>query len=551
MSAETHSTNITSSVEVKKNNLLELLQWPLVIPEYQRRYCWKQEQVSLLLKDIERLLADKGEPPLFLGTVILHLQDDKANLVDGQQRCLTLVLLLKALRDLTGDAYKAPALISLLQAKFSDSQAQQCLAANYQQIKAYLQNDLDGWHQDQQKLQILLEKMEFVVITISSIDQAFAFFDSQNSAGKRLSDFDLLKARHLRGIVSPPEVGIGCSRIWEDYERLKLNSTHKQYVAYYLTRDLVASTRQRQRNKDIDTLLLEQEFPVSTQTEKQANKRVSANGKALVQLAPHSNSDLLRDWQVQYHAEKNESFPFTFVSELPQPGNWKISHVVDDVSLLPLQLHQALTGGEQFFIFIAKYAELYKQLFGQDVKPEQETAGRDHETDSIQERLLKQHRQLEYRQGEGYPRLIQIWQSLVIFYVDRFGKDENFESFVVLADQYVFSLQMALRPLRRDSIEKIFRTNELFAKLLEIPSSIKTLDLISELLEKQAANKDLKENLEKAQKGWRIYHYIDRFYWQDPPISVSHQQRDNSLSRLLNYHLHNKTTEAGKDATHD
>ncbi|MGZ4012527.1 MAG: DUF262 domain-containing protein, partial [Flavisolibacter sp.] len=367
MNTGIHSKNTTSPVAVEKNNLKQLLERPLAIPEYQRRYCWKQEQVSLLLKDIERLLDDNGKIPLFLGTVILHLDDGKANLVDGQQRCLTLMLLLKALRDLTGNEDREPALTSLLQAKFSDSQAQQCLAANYRQIKSYLQTDANGWYQDQQKLQTLLEKVEFVVITISSIDQAFAFFDSQNSAGKRLSDFDLLKARHLRGIVSPPEVGIGCSRVWEEYENLRAGNGRGPRLAYYLTERLLARTRVRQRNKDIDKLKLEHEFAVLT--EKTSGEAEAAEQR--VQLSPPTSASLYRDWQVTYNPEETKNFPFTFATELGFDGNKSLLYQLNKVTQLPLQLHQSLIGGEQFFFYVAKYTEIYKQLFPLDLQEKQ------------------------------------------------------------------------------------------------------------------------------------------------------------------------------------
>ncbi|MDO6805918.1 hypothetical protein Q4595_25910, partial [Wenyingzhuangia sp. 1_MG-2023] len=85
-----------------------------------------------------------------------------------------------------------------------------------------------------------------------------------------------------------------------------------------------------------------------------------------VVLSGLTNSPFCRDWQVEYNAEKRDSFPFTFTHQLSLHGE-KISHDVEDVSLLPLQLNQPLIGGEQFFIFIAKYVALYKQLFASDI----------------------------------------------------------------------------------------------------------------------------------------------------------------------------------------
>ena len=522
--------NKNGEVEVAKYNLGELMGLHLAVPDYQRRYCWGKKQVELLLEDIGSVLEPENpkqseQPPLFLGTVIVHKDNDLDNLVDGQQRCLTLLLVLKVLYKLAKkDHSSINGMKTLLDSKFSHSLSQQCLASNYQQIHAHFasKTDLDAVG----ILDSLNEKLEFVLITIRLIDQAFAFFDSQNTAGKRLSEFDLLKARHLRGVVSDASIGIGCSRIWEEYENLKLDSKYDHRLAYFLTREVVAASRHRGRGKSLDTLQLEQEFPVMTAD--QQTKQV--------QLSPYSGSYLLNPWQVNYHEELEDKFPFTFVTEFNLGAGNKLLHELDDVSQLPIQLHQPLAGGEQFFLFMAKYAELYKQLFPcdvQDSKLNEKDKG-EVSPSSLLEKLLVQHRQLERSQGIGYPRLVQIWQSLIIFYVDRFGKDENFDEFVVLSDQYVFSLQLSLQPLRRDSIEIVIRDeHNLFSKLLELPSSSKTLCFISQLLEEQANNQKLNTNVHDAEKGLLIYNYINQFYWQTSSESEGHLHRANNLSRLL------------------
>jgi hypothetical protein len=478
MNNETCSKNTASPVEVEKNNLRQLLEQPLAIPEYQRRYCWRQEQVSLLLEDVKRLLDDNGKTPLFLGTVILHLDEDgKANLVDGQQRCLTLMLLLNAL-GYSGQT----ALAGLMQAEFPDSQSQKNLTENYQQIKAYLQPNAGLW---QAKLQTLLYKMEFVVITISDIDQAFAFFDSQNTAGKRLSDFDLLKARHLRGVISDDSVGIGCSHIWEQYETQRVGN--EQRLAYFLTEQILARTRMRQRGKKVDDLQLEQEFAVYTKPNNEHESAVKT-----VQLSPPTAVDFYRNWQVAYLHDESDKFPFRFSTELSSHNNFSMKIEVDDILHLPLQINQPLLGGEQFFFYIAKYTELYKRYFPLDItnpeldenakavkqKPEGEIPQH--------QRLLQLHRSVEHGQSAGYSRLIEIWLALVVFYLDRFGNDESFKPFASLADQYVFSLRITEGTLRRSTVENHFHDHRLFDSLLQCPSSRQAMTLIKNLSNKQA-----------------------------------------------------------------
>ena len=215
--------NKNGEVEVAKYNLGELMGLHLAVPDYQRRYCWGKKQVELLLEDIGSVLEPENpkqseQPPLFLGTVIVHKDNDLDNLVDGQQRCLTLLLVLKVLYKLAKkDHSSINGMKTLLDSKFSHSLSQQCLASNYQQIHAHFasKTDLDAVG----ILDSLNEKLEFVLITIRLIDQAFAFFDSQNTAGKRLSEFDLLKARHLRGVSQMLQC-IDCSLFWAEVENL-------------------------------------------------------------------------------------------------------------------------------------------------------------------------------------------------------------------------------------------------------------------------------------------------------------------------------------------
>src|SRR5690606_22650585 len=72
----------------------------LCIPIYQRPYKWSQKNVNQLLEDI---ILHVKKSSYRLGTVILHKDIDKNteainyNIVDGQQRTITLVLIAKAL----------------------------------------------------------------------------------------------------------------------------------------------------------------------------------------------------------------------------------------------------------------------------------------------------------------------------------------------------------------------------------------------------------------------------------------------------------------------
>ena len=73
-----------------------------VIPEYQRGYSWTITQCDKLWQDIESYIDESNaKDPYFFGTIILDCSQDEEknelNLIDGQQRTTTFLLLLKAL----------------------------------------------------------------------------------------------------------------------------------------------------------------------------------------------------------------------------------------------------------------------------------------------------------------------------------------------------------------------------------------------------------------------------------------------------------------------
>lgn len=68
------------------------------IPEYQRAYSWNTTNCDKLWQDVEAYIAQDAEDPYFFGTIIIDCsQDGYLNLIDGQQRTTTFLLLLKAM----------------------------------------------------------------------------------------------------------------------------------------------------------------------------------------------------------------------------------------------------------------------------------------------------------------------------------------------------------------------------------------------------------------------------------------------------------------------
>ncbi len=87
------------------NDLLGTNNQQYVIPIYQRKYKWTSEQSIRLIDDIEK--AGKTNKEHFTGTLIYQqwsgIGVEKKHLVDGQQRTMTIILILKALHLLSKD----------------------------------------------------------------------------------------------------------------------------------------------------------------------------------------------------------------------------------------------------------------------------------------------------------------------------------------------------------------------------------------------------------------------------------------------------------------
>ncbi|MDO4997360.1 MAG: DUF262 domain-containing protein [Neisseria sp.] len=171
----------------------------LCIPDYQRPYKWSEKHCKQLLNDLFSHFEQAQNTQNLryrLGTVVLHQEradGTKLNIVDGQQRLITLTLILRALQAKEHLALLKQEVNSLSEAR---------LKANDALIKNALEVRFDDAKADERKtfIQFVLHQCELVCVQLSSLDEAFQFFDSQNARGKALEPYDLLKAYHLRAM---------------------------------------------------------------------------------------------------------------------------------------------------------------------------------------------------------------------------------------------------------------------------------------------------------------------------------------------------------------
>ena len=163
----------------------------LRIPSYQRPYKWNRKHIRNLFYDLRDAM---GKKEYQIGSVILHENDGYLDIVDGQQRLISISLFLHLLDSL--ENYKGAN--QLLSAEEFGELSCYHASENYNEWENLTQ--LVGENQSKDICNFLLENCSVSVITMPQerLSEAFQLFDSQNNRGKSLEPHDLLKAYHLR-----------------------------------------------------------------------------------------------------------------------------------------------------------------------------------------------------------------------------------------------------------------------------------------------------------------------------------------------------------------
>lgn len=206
------------SVCLETCSLGQLFSNPLVIPDYQRNYCWEDKQVKALWNSLKEIPQNSN---YHLGTIILQKdKEGKYNIIDGQQRLVTLTLIVQEMK-YSGE-------LPLLTQSFRSENSRKHIANSKWLIK-----QLASKTHDQAFCKRIIENLNFsvLILTDSRLDLAYTFFSNENSKGVPLSDYDLLKAHHLRFILNGKQAehlaGRWNSLIEKEYRSLEITlATH-------------------------------------------------------------------------------------------------------------------------------------------------------------------------------------------------------------------------------------------------------------------------------------------------------------------------------------
>jgi len=244
---------------VDLKQLLSMSDQPLWIPIYQRHYAWNVEECEQLWVDI----TDLSRPTRFMGTIVLSARTDgQWEIVDGQQRLSTLIMLLAAIRDefmardpdsfrrldglirfsdtaepdrllgrvvlshANNDAFVHHVIASptdprrrdaglVLDAQHEGEDLNWRLVRNADLLRALVRKDIaplaevdaTGAGSTKQKASLdalerrVLHGLKFVVVQVLDADEDFSFYETINNRGMQLSAADLIKSQLLSRIV--------------------------------------------------------------------------------------------------------------------------------------------------------------------------------------------------------------------------------------------------------------------------------------------------------------------------------------------------------------
>ena len=339
------------------NDLLKMNK--LQIPNYQRPYKWKIKNVNQLIDDI---LFHKDKQGYRLGTLVLHNDKENLNIVDGQQRVITIFLLAYCL----SNRNKLNIKIDFSKFSFDNKISQNNIKVNYSIIDKRIE-EFDNFI-----IEFFLNRCELVKVVIDDVQEAFQFFDSQNARGKDLEPHDLLKAFHLREMSKSTEDDkIKVVEEWENLESKELTNLFANYLfkirnwskgnsAYYFTKN------------DIDIFK-----GVNIETQ---------------------NYPFMKQLQINnYYVDKQ--------NEAERVNNYHFDY--------PFQIDQIVINGKRFFEMVIYYNNLVK-----DINKLKETFKKDAYEYDILNTLdtYKGHN----RSGDRYVR--NMFNCALVYYIDKFAK---------------------------------------------------------------------------------------------------------------------------------
>ena len=255
------------------------------IPVYQRLYSWQKQQCNQLYDDIIDSIK-KGRNH-YLGSLVYSEKTENSfsfcPIIDGQQRLTTVILLLKALYDLSDDEkdkriknriynslyndnceerYKLKLksvdsdnqeLEKVLMGNFGDLDQTSNVAINYYNFKERIKQSIEEKNLSISEIFEGITNLEIVEIILDEDDDPQLIFESINSTGMYLETSDLIRNFLLMGIRDPGKQKEYHSKYWIKLQNdIGKNNVEKFFYDFLVMKD----TRYIEESKVYDNFKL-------------------------------------------------------------------------------------------------------------------------------------------------------------------------------------------------------------------------------------------------------------------------------------------------------
>lgn len=407
---------MTSSLaEIAK--IKDIVSENFIIPEYQRPYKWSVDSTLQLFNDLYSAYKNNLEE-YRIGSIILHFENGKLNIVDGQQRLTTISILLYCFNE----DEKSNFFPSLMTEKnLFNNLSSKAIKNNYQILNKKCNSLID----DDKKYfyDYILNRCTFVKIVTDNIQEAFQFFDSQNSRGKPLAPHDLLKAYHLR-------------------EMKNENEKEKKEII-----DTWENTNQKEL-KDLFEMNL---FPLVNYYKKQSALYYSVkdinNFKGILNSNVYDYSIYLKSANL-------------YIEELNSQG---VDELFCNKKINQFQLTQPIIAGKRFFLFTLHYFNVKKSV-----------------ESLVNDFLEKKKIGDSYVQGNGNEYIKNLFLNICIFFVDRFNLEALTTQYLEFFFKWSYSLRLVMYAVYPETInkyalnlhERLIQDTNLFYKISEMQTPI-------------------------------------------------------------------------------
>lgn len=389
----------------------------MVIPAYQRPYKWSTKNVNQLIDDI---LFFHKKPAYRLGTIVYQKEEksEELNIVDGQQRTVTLFLISLAIKKnpsllekLSKAKYTLPEIGSIDNLIFLNQESKNNIRNNYYEIQRRIVDF------DEEVVRFFYERCEVVKVVLTDISEAFQFFDSQNARGVDLDPHDLLKAFHLREMVdNTSEIErIKTVEQWENMELDQLKSIFALYL-YRIRNWANGKTARKFTKNEVDIF-----------------KGISPS---VAEPYPFANMYRISHFYIESY---NQDF----------------NRKIDQKKMpFPFQLDQVVINGKRFFEMINHYIAVINSL---KITSEKE---------GIAKEILYTIDNYEGKNRTGDKYVRNLFDCALIYYIDKFGHVE-IERAIERIFIWAYSIRLTYHSVQLASIDNYALENPFVFKAIK------------------------------------------------------------------------------------